>query len=246
MQYNKYDDTEVRLLWATPDPLGVVSTALKITMKKDFLDGKPLGAKIIPSVLAMGHTSVFEHVLYSFVILGASRSFLAQITRHRIASYTSGSQHYQVYSDYGSRGHSGVVGDEVYQAAIQHSMGAYDQLIDNGHPPYEARQVLPNAMENNLVFTLNARSLVNFLSLRLCKRNTAEIADVAGKIETLLLDHFPELFGHVGPPCVMLKNTAAASFPELIVGDVDRVPAWAFCNQGHLSACKKRPYGADR
>lgn len=239
MQYNKYDDTEIRLLWATPDPMNVVSTALKITMKKDFLNGRPLGAKIIPSVLAMGHTSVFEHVLYSFAILGASRSFLAQITRHRIASFTSGSQHYQVYSDYGSRGHSGIVDDEVYQAAIQHSMDSYDQLIDRGHLACEARQVLPNAMENNLVFTLNARSLVNFLSLRMCKRNTAEIADVADKVNSIVLGHFPELFAHVGPPCVLQKNVAAMCFPELIKGDVDKIPAKMFCNQGHLSACKK-------
>ena len=239
MQFNKYDDTEVKLLWSTPNPAEQVTTAIKITMKKDFLGGKPMSPKVFKSILAMGHTSIFEHVLFSFLIVGASRSFLAQITRHRIASYTSGSQHYQVYSDYGSRGHGMIVDDPVYQDAIESSMESYDALIEAGYPPYEARQVLPNGMENNLIFTVNARSLINFLALRLCKRNTAEIKDIAEKIHKIVRTEFPELFDYVGPPCTLLRDTALLCFPELLNEIGLKAPAWKFCTQGKLSACKK-------
>jgi thymidylate synthase (FAD) len=236
MKFNEYKDTLVEMLWATPNPMRIVSTALKVTMKQDFMHGKVLGSKVIPEVLAMGHTSVFEHVVYSFAILGASRSFLAQITRHRMASFTSGSQHYQNYSDYGSRGHGDLTEEPVYQRAIENSMDGYNELVELGYAPYEARQVLPNAMENNLIFTVNARSLINFLSLRVCRRNTAEIADVARKIHLIAIEHFPELFSHVGAPCVMAKNTAMSQYPELIYGNP---PATRFCNQGKMSACRK-------
>lgn len=239
MQFKNYEDNKVKLLWATPDPMNAVSTALKITMKKNFLDGKTLSPKTIQSVVNMGHTSVFEHVVYSFLILGASRSHLAQITRHRMASYTSGSQHYQVYSDYGARGHKSLTGVETFQNAIAASMEAYNKLVDDGYHSYEARQVLPNGMENNLLFTINARSLINFLSLRTCKRNTAEIKDVADKIHVIAKEHFPELFDHVGPPCKMVRDMAMVSFPELLTQNGKECHHTRFCSQSFMSACKK-------
>ena len=42
----------------------------------------------------LGHESPLEHVTFTFTIEGVSRAFLAQITRHRIASYSVKSQRY--------------------------------------------------------------------------------------------------------------------------------------------------------
>mgnify|MGYP000544473746 FL=1 len=41
-----------------------------------------------------GHESPVEHVTFTFGIEGVSRSFLAQVTRHRIASFSVQSQRY--------------------------------------------------------------------------------------------------------------------------------------------------------
>jgi thymidylate synthase (FAD) len=41
-----------------------------------------------------GHESPIEHVCFTFLIEGVSRSLLAQITRHRIASFSVKSQRY--------------------------------------------------------------------------------------------------------------------------------------------------------
>ena len=42
----------------------------------------------VERVMAMGHESVLEHVSFTFLIEGVSRVLLAQLTRHRIASFS--------------------------------------------------------------------------------------------------------------------------------------------------------------
>lgn len=201
-----YRDIKVNLLWATPNPQRVVERALSMTQKQDFEQARFKNLeKVIATVVKQNHGSIWEHIVYGFEIEGASRSFLAQQTRHRMASYTSGSQHYQDYRNYGMR-----VSDSIFdnpelkakaQVSLDASMKAYVDLIDAGVDKSESRQLLPNAAENNLLVTTNARSLMNYFNLRLCKRNTEEIQVVARKMYDLALEHFPELWKNVGPDC---------------------------------------------
>ncbi len=202
MKIKKYEDIQVALIRATGNPCELINLSGNITMKKDFeyLNDKNLQRKI-KFMLDANHTSVFEHISYTFLIKGATRSFLAQITRHRMASYTSGSQHYQNYSEYGFKMSKDSYKNAELRPLLDHILYGYNKLIEQGIPHHEARQVLPNGMENNLMMTINARSLINFLNLRLCSRNTEEIKIVADKIYRIVLVHFPELFQHVGPDC---------------------------------------------
>jgi len=206
MELQTYNNIKVSLLKSDDNYLEVLNQATNITMKQDFKDfDKEKITKTIKYLLKANHTSIFEHINYTFLIEGASRSYLAQQTRHRIASYTSGSQHYQNYKNY----EAGVIGglhptiEALYKDSMDSSMEVYNELIKLGMPKYEARQVLPNGMQNNLMITINARSLINFFQLRLCYRNTEEIRIVSVKMYQLCLEHFPELFQYVGPTCVM-------------------------------------------
>jgi len=205
MKINNYESIKVELLRATENPMEIISRALSMTMKKDV--DITMSKKILKSIIKMNHTSVFEHINYTFFINRASRSFLAQITRHRIASYTSGSQHYQYYGDYDALGSSSLTLPQriVYNKMLDDSLDNYKKLIEFGVPKYEARQVLPNAMENNLMVTINARSLINFFNLRLCKRNTEEIRIIAEKMFSLVYHHFKELWENIGTDCQMNK-----------------------------------------
>lgn len=204
-----YTDSEVKLLVATPFPVDLIKKTVAVTKHKDFMSKSIDNMdKIIKYLLEANHTSVFEHIVYTFIIKGASRSFLAQITRHRMASYTSGSQHYQDYRDYGfkiDKQHASGNSLQLYKESVDESRKKYIELIENGIPNHEARQVLPNASENNLIVTINARSLINFFNLRLCRRNTREIRTIASKMYEYCINHFPELFTYVGPDCYM-KN----------------------------------------
>ena len=50
-------------------------------------------------IMAMGHDSVLEHASFTFGVEGVSRVLLAQLTRHRMASYSVQSQRYVSYAE---------------------------------------------------------------------------------------------------------------------------------------------------
>ena len=56
-------------------------------------------SSFIEKLATMGHQSPLEHASFTFAIEGVSRSLLAQITRHRIASFSVQSQRYVDMSD---------------------------------------------------------------------------------------------------------------------------------------------------
>ena len=162
---------------------------------------KKVSAKLLHFLFKAEHDSVLEHAVISFMIRGASRSWLAQITRHRIASMTSSSQHYQDYRDYPFVVHKSLVNKEQVHMAFDDSLLRYTILIQQGIPREEARQVLTNAMAVNFKWTINARSLYNFMRLRMCLRNTAEIRVSCSKIFPLVQQWWPEYAEILGPPC---------------------------------------------
>lgn len=200
----------INVLWQSPVPAAAIQLACDLTQDASVkpaeveLDKYLCDQNLSKNVLKLGHTSVFEHAVISFLISGISRSFLAQITRHRVASYTSGSQHYQDYRDYDAIGHNDVVNLDPFIRAMETAYECYAELIDDhGVLPEEARQVLPNAAAVNLMVTLNARSLINLINLRICKRNVKETQLFTARLLNLARAWFPQLFNHVHADCVV-------------------------------------------
>ena len=66
----------------------------------------------------------------------------------------------------------------------------------------DARFVLPNACNTKMICTMNARSLMNFFTLRCCNRAQWEIRDVADQMYRLVYAAAPKLFQNAGPSCV--------------------------------------------
>jgi thymidylate synthase (FAD) len=159
-------------------------------------------AKRIEFLLSANHGSPLEHVSATFVIKNVSRSFLAQITRHRMASYTTSSQHYQDYRLYPAIISPSMIHDPAIQKYFDQIMDMYVDLCTR-HPHHEARQILPNGMAVNIEWTINARSLANFINLRICKRNTEEMLVFTKKLRKFAIAWFPALFNHVHADCVM-------------------------------------------
>ena len=199
MELRSYRQMKVKLEQATEDPAGTMALVLRMTMHKDLENLGLFEQKTAQYLLKADHTSPLEHVVYSFLIQGVSRSFLAQITRHRMASYTSASQHYQNYGNYPC-----IVEDSSHKGMTESMLRSYidyNNLVKDGLPIWEARQVLPNAAAVNIFWTINARSLINFLRQRLCHRNVPEMREFANKVLYSVTDHFPELFELIGPQC---------------------------------------------
>lgn len=162
----------------------------------------------VRKVLKMGHESVMEHVSFTFLIEGVSRSLLAQLTRHRIASFSVQSQRYVSYE----KGFGfivppavealGVAAVEEYTAQMNQMLAWYQDWQEKLGTNEDARFVLPNACETRLLMTMNVRELKHFLQLRMCNRAQWEIRELAGTIFALCYAEAPELFADAGPGCL--------------------------------------------
>ena len=201
-KYLTYRDMEIIVIRSTAVPINVVGMACSLTQKQG-IENKA-DSKLIKYLFTANHTSPFEHCYITLLIKNVSRSFLAQITRHRMGSFTSASQHYQKYDNYPNILDPRMVDMEAVTHICNQADSTYEWIISNGIPKEEARQILPNAKAVNLLWTVNARSLINFFNQRLCKRNVREMRMFAESLLTTCIDWFPDLFIWVGPDCKTL------------------------------------------
>ena len=178
--------------------------------------------RYIKMLVDMGHMSVIEHASFTFGIEGVSRAFLAQATRHRLASFSVKSQRYvgQVREDSDtfnyiippqieSLGQEAI--DEFSKQMLQMQKwynGWVEKLGNAGESTFEdARFILPNAAETKMVVTMNARELRHFFAIRCCNRAQWEIREVAWQMLKLCKEAARELFENAGPNCVGGKCT---------------------------------------
>lgn len=178
---------QVTAIRATDSPMHAISAAAGMCYGKD-----EYSKKRVERCLRNGHTSVAEHVSATFRIEGISRSCLAQLTRHRMASFGVMSQRYcEIEGDDWYVVPPSVIkaGEEVgFRAETEKAAKAYRRLLAKGVKKEDARFLLPEATKTNLVMTINARSLMNFLSLRLAKSAQWEIRKLAEQIEQALME----------------------------------------------------------
>ena len=91
---------KVKLIAHTPDPEKIIAAAARFcyspadtdTIMEKLTDDAT--GNFINMLMEIGHESPIEHASFTFAIEGVSRSLLAQITRHRIASFSVQSQRY--------------------------------------------------------------------------------------------------------------------------------------------------------
>lgn len=151
-----------------------------------------------------GHLSVLEHAAFTFRITGVSRILLAQLTRHRIASYSVQSQRYcgvkpewvvpQTMKD--------AHYDAEYVAVCNAAYALMQEMMEHGVPAEDARYVIPQGVTCSLMMTMNARELHHFFELRCCNRAQWEIRDMACQMLALCKIAAPDLFKNAGPGCL--------------------------------------------
>jgi len=201
-----YNDLKITIMQETINPHRMILYACSLTQKKELpKDANEYDASgLIRYLFEANHTSPFEHCYATFLIENVSRSFLAQITRHRMGSFTSASQHYTTYDVFPNVLDPETLSMEGVVDFLENCDEMYRYLVSVGIPKEEARQVLPNAKAVNLLWTVNARSLINFFNQRLCKRNVSEMYYFALKLHNICMLWLPELFDLVGPDCEVL------------------------------------------
>ena len=152
-----------------------------------------------------GHTSVLEHAVFTFRVEGLSRAALAQLTRHRLASYDVQSQRYVRIHGIDLVMPESIRESDFYTEAgslLEDLMNLYQRMVESGIPCEDARYVTPQAVPTTLVMTMNARELLHFFSLRTCNRAQWEIRHLADEMLTICKRLSPGIFDQAGPGCV--------------------------------------------
>lgn len=152
-----------------------------------------------------GHNSVLEHASFTFEISGISRATLAQLTRHRIASFSVQSQRYVKLDNPEFIIPETIENSGFFTEAeivLQCCMDLYKKLLDAGVPAEDARFVIPQAVPTKLIMTMNCRELLHFFSLRTCNRAQWEIRQLADEMLRICRKKSPEIFGNAGADCV--------------------------------------------
>jgi thymidylate synthase (FAD) len=139
------------------------------------------------------HSSTLEHLVYSFYIQGVSRALLQELARHRVASLSVKSTRYTLkelkessrfeIDDFdGASKFLVLTGNSSVDRASVKALNELQTLLKDGVSNDIAKYALPESYKTELTWTINARSLQNFLALRSSKSALWEIRDLAKKI----------------------------------------------------------------
>lgn len=227
---------KVTLLAHTPQPEHILAAAARLCYSPATIDDvmesltEEKTASFVEMLAEIGHESPIEHASFTFGIEGVSRSLLAQLTRHRIASFSVQSQRYvaETMFEY-------VVPPQIadipeaadeFRRAMEEDQRHYESLTARLKEKHladklaagmgekeanraaekqaieDARFVLPNACDTKMIVTMNARSLHNFFKHRCCARAQWEIRALADEMLRLIYPVAPALFAMAGPSCV--------------------------------------------
>lgn len=150
-----------------------------------------------------GHFGIWEHPQITLAVKGVSRSCMAQITRHRHASFDVQSQRYVDFSekedsikipksltdlDHATRGEGNVEVDhrealkESFEDLSGKLMDEYEILVENGVPEEDARFILPIGTKVNFTISANSRMLLHIANLRERADSQWEIREMTNKI----------------------------------------------------------------
>jgi thymidylate synthase (FAD) len=157
------------------------------------------------------HSSTLEHLTYTFYISGVSRALLQELARHRMASLSVKSTRYTLkeLKDENSFISNGVydfdradkylvlideeIVDKYSIEALENLRLALKQNISND----KAKYCLPESYKTELTWTINARSLQNFLHLRSSTSALEEIRFLASNIYLNLPNEHKYIFKHL-------------------------------------------------
>ena len=209
---------DITLLHHTP--LHICSNAIR-TCWQSFDKGDCGGEKDIELIDRVGnkfkHASTLEHLTYNFYIKGISRACLEELARHRMASFSVKSSRYTLkeLKDEPSflpinevntqRAEKFIVftsSQRVNHASI-HALENLRQILSENISNDIAKFAMPESYRTELSFSINARSLQNFLSLRSSKSALWEIRALA----LAIFESLPEEHKFIFKDCIAQPPT---------------------------------------
>jgi thymidylate synthase (FAD) len=215
----------VRLDDAMASDLSVVNSArVSFGRRKEEMDESDEG--LVRFLMRDRHGTPFEHNAFRFHIR-APIFVVREWMRHRVGSFNEFSMRYaKATSDFyvpdadDVRSQVGKPGAysfepvdaelaeqtrEELQAVYEQAFETYERLVEQGVARELARSVMPVGAYTEFYWTVNARALMNFVSLRAAETAQREIRRYAEAVETFLAEKMPVTHaafvaaGRVGP-----------------------------------------------
>ncbi len=189
-------------------PLNICSNAIR-TCWQSFDKSDNGGEKDRELIDRVGnkfkHSSTLEHIIYNFYIKGISRALLQELARHRMASLSVKSTRYtlkELKSENRFTSHDKERAkkylvftevDEVDEASIK-ALENLRVILKNGVSNDKAKYCLPESYKTELTWSINARSLQNFINLRSDKSALWEIQNLSRAIYRALPEDHKYLY----------------------------------------------------
>ena len=165
--------------------------------------------KFVRNLIKRGHESVLEHFSATFKII-CDRGVMAELTRHRLASFSIESTRYNNYNSSKNSFEISVVcpfqpiPDNTFlpfldwKRSMENAENSYMRLTSKGIKPEIARAVLPNSLKTEIVMTANLRELRHILKLRTAKDAHPQMRQIANMILKILKQKLPVVFEDIG------------------------------------------------
>lgn len=162
--------------------------------------------RFVRNIIGRGHESVLEHVSLStrFIV---DRGVMAELTRHRLASFSVESSRYCNYSKDRFGGEITVIRPcfiekntrvwYLWKTAIEDAEMSYFRILDEGFSPQEARSVLPMSLKTEVVMTANIREWRAVLRLRTDKAAHPQMREVMVPLLEELKERVPVVFDDI-------------------------------------------------
>ena len=176
--------------------------------KSDNLGDKDLA--LLKKIIDSKHESVLEHMVFTFKITDISRACLQELARHRIASYSVKSTRYtlkELRDTPDNELEKFLIEDieSIVKSSAIDSLKKIKMMLNMPNPDMDKiKYALPECYKTELVWTINLRSLRNFLKLRLSLKAHREIRKLATIVYSCLVANLPNdiLFQDVIDGCI--------------------------------------------
>lgn len=164
--------------------------------------------KFIANIIKRGHESVIEHEKITVRFI-CDRGVTHEMVRHRMASYSQESTRYCNYANdkfgneltfikpcfWDESTDEGKAKMKLWEKSMQNIENEYNELIELGAKPEEARSILPNSLKTEIVVTMNLRSWRHFFRLRTAPAAHPQIREIAESLLEELKEKLPVIFG---------------------------------------------------
>lgn len=192
---------KIKLLSITPNAEKLIEYTGRVCYNSTSKITEDSYKSFIKMILKNKHETVIESASATFQIEEVSRSLLAQITRHRLASFLVKSQRYCNENNFKyiipDSIKNNKEANKVFKNLMEKINITYKYLIDLKIPKEDARMILSNSCHTKIILTANFRQLRHMIILRTSSHAQWEIKNLFKGILEILIKEYPIIFSNL-------------------------------------------------